>query len=126
MAFTNAEKTKIRRYLGFSELWKQIDMRLESQLDALPLTNPDAETEVRTTLTRIVAIDEAIQSKALTRLDASEIIGEVKLLGPAQLTALRAQGRMLVNQIAITFSVEPFRDYFDEGGGSMGGMIQMG
>lgn len=126
MAFSNAEKTRIRRYLGFSELYRQIDTRLETQLDALPANNPDAETQVRALLGRVGAIDDAIQGKALTRLDASEIIGEVKLLGPEQLRALRTQGRMLINQIAITFDLTPLRDYFDEGGGSMGGFIALG
>lgn len=126
MAFTNAEKTKIRRYLGFSELDRQIDMRLESQLVALPVNNPDAEADVRTVLGLLAQIDAKIMSAALTRLDATRV-ENIELLGPAQLVALRAQGRMLIGQIGITFDVLPLRDYYDTSGGSgMGGLIALG
>ena len=121
--FTNLEKTKLRAYLGFSELFRQIDMRLESQLDALPAANPDAETQVRAKLGMLDAIDAAIQGAALTNLDAVKV-DELVLRGPEQLSALRQQGRMLVGQVAVTFDVQPPRDYFD--GGSTGGCLALG
>jgi hypothetical protein len=124
MAFTNAEKTRLRRYLGFSELYRQVETRLESQLDALPTNNPDAETQVRALLAKVDAVDTKIQSAGLENLDAAKV-KDVVLLGAEQLRALRAQGRMLIRQIAITFDLEPRRDYFDEGG-AMGGLLPLG
>lgn len=126
MAFTNAEKTAIRQYLGFSELYRQIDPRVESQLDALPANNPDAETRVRNVLGSLALIDAKLMSAALTRLDASRV-ENIELLGPEQLAELRRQGRMLVNQIAVTFDITPPRDYFDPSGASgTGGLIALG
>jgi hypothetical protein len=123
MALTEDQKSAVRAYLGWSDQFADLDTRLESQLANL---RASAETRVTALLTKIAAIDDAIQSKALTRLDASEIVGEVKLLGPEQLRTLRVQGRMLCGQLGQVFFVEPKRDYFDEGGGAMGGLIQLG
>jgi hypothetical protein len=44
---------------------------------------------------------------------------EVEMLGPAQIEVLQNVGRSLIQQICITFRVEPSRDYYgaDESGG---------
>lgn len=123
MALTEDQKSAVRAYMGKSDGFTDTDTRLESQLDHL---RASAEARVVALLALISAIDTKLQSAALTRLDASEIVGEVKLLGPEQLTELRKQGRMLCVRLGQIFQMAPAADYFDEGGGSMGGLIPLG
>lgn len=113
MAFTDAQKAQIRQVLGYSELFHDVDTRLESQMDEIGTRSPDAETRVKSSLTAITALDTRI-STALDNLDVRKA-GSIELLGPAQLETLRQHGRMLIQQIAITFEVEIKRDYYGDG-----------
>ena len=127
MAFTDAEKARIRRYLGFSQGFHDVDTRLEGQLDTLPSTWPEAETQVRDILTQLIAVDRKLQGAALGNMNFTEIVGEVKFLGPDQLDALREHGRTLIQQLAITFNIEMSGqpDYYGAVV-STGGIIQLG
>lgn len=127
MAFTLAEKARIRRYLGFSQGFHDIDTRLEGQLDTLPLTYPEAETQVRDILVALDAIDRKLQSAALGNMNFTEIVGELKFLGPAQLDALWQQGRTLIQRLAITFNINMSEqpDYYGASVSS-GGVIPLG
>lgn len=122
MALTDDEASSVRAYLGFSDGFRDLDTRLESQI--LNLT-AGAEARVRALLTRIGEIDTKLQSAALANLDL-ERAEDVTFLGPEQLVALRGQGRMLCRRLGQVFFLEPRADYFDEGGGDMGGLIQLG
>jgi hypothetical protein len=117
VAFTDTEKATIRRYLGFSELFRDVDTRLEGQLDSL---SAEAEALVRATLVQLAAIDAKIHTAALENLDLQRA-EDVTFLGPEQLIALKDYGRSLINRIAVTFEVEPMRDYY--GAGAMGGGV---
>lgn len=127
MAFTETEKARIRRYLGFSQGFHDVDTRLEGQLDTLPLTWPEAETQVRDILAMLDAVDRKLQGAALGNLNFTEIVGEIKFLGPEQLNALRGHGRTLIQRLAITFNIEMSGqpDYYSAAV-STGGVIQLG
>lgn len=122
-AFTNIEKSKIRRYLGFSELWRDLDSRLEGQLNDLPERNPDAADQVREYIAQLDAIWAKLNSAAISNLDVIRA-DEVTFRGPEQLMGLREQGRMLVQAIAITFYIDPPRDIFSSG--TAGGLVALG
>ena len=125
MAFTADQKAAIREYLGFSQLFFQIDPRLESQMDSLPTTVPSAVAIVTGLLTDLAAIDSAIQTAALNNLTLSKA-EDVTFLGPLQLEALRDQGRMKITQLAVIFEVQAKRDYFATGEGNDGGVVPLG
>ena len=117
-SFTPAQRAAIRQYLGWSELFHDVDPRLEGMMSMLDQRAPDAVVRVKNNLVRLADIDDRITS-ALDNLDLTRA-EDINFLGPDQLDALRNQGRMLVNQIAITFELRPPRDYFamgDDGGG---------
>jgi len=124
MSFTLPQRVAIREYLGWSQLFKQIDPRLEGQMDNLPITTPDAVTTVVALLADLAAIDTALQNAAMTNLTLSKA-EDVIFLGGEQLSELRRQGRMKIQQLSIIFELEPKRDYY-ETGDSMGGEIQLG
>jgi hypothetical protein len=98
-AFTLEEKALIRQYLGFSELFHDIDPRLESQMAKIGDRSPEAADHVRTQLVRLANIDTQLEA-ALDNLTLSKA-EDVTFLGPEQLEALRLHGRNLVERIAI-------------------------
>jgi hypothetical protein len=108
--FSSTEKALIRQYLGFSELFHDIDPRLESQMAELGDRSPEAADNVRAQLARLANIDARLDG-ALDNLDLQKA-EEVTFLGPDQLEALRDQGRNLIQRIAIVFQVAPQRDYY--------------
>jgi hypothetical protein len=122
-AFTPEEKALIRQYLGFSELFHDIDPRLESQMAEIGDRSPEAADHVRAQLARLANIDAQLEA-ALDNLTLSKA-EDVTFLGPDQLEALRQHGRNLVERIAIVFQVRPQRDYFGSEVGS-GGVLQLG
>jgi len=122
-AFTDAQKAAIRQYLGFSELFHDVDTRLESQMSEIGTRSPDAATRIVNNLTALAAIDTRLTS-ALDNLDLVRA-EDVTFLGPAQLEAIRTHGRMLIGQIAITLEVQPRRDYYSTGA-EMSGCIMLG
>lgn len=127
MAFTAAEKARIRRYLGFSQGFHDVDTRLEGQLTTLPETYPEAEDQVREILGKLAKIDAKLQTAALGNLNVTEL-GDIKFLGPDQLTALEDWGRRLINQLAITFNIDMSDqpDYFGATSSGGGGVIPLG
>jgi hypothetical protein len=126
VALTEAQKADCRLYLGYAR-GRDLNPALEYRLDAGVLT-AEEEARVGSTLVLLAALDAKLQGAALNNLDL-ERAEDVTFLGPAQLVALRAQGRMLVGRLAILLEVEVARDFFDAGGGtggSMGGFIPLG
>jgi hypothetical protein len=122
-AFTDAQKAAIRQYLGFSELFHDIDPRLEGQMIELGSRAPDAVARVQANLVALADIDARLGG-ALDNLDLTKA-EDILFLGPDQLEALRNQGRMLIQQVAITFELRPKRDYYATGE-CMGGEIPLG
>jgi hypothetical protein len=124
VSFSEAEKARIRRYLGFSQNFGDVDTRLEGQLDTL--SPQEAEDQVREILAKLAAIDAKLQSAALSNLDLSRA-EDVEWLGPDQLLALQNSGRMLINQLGIIFNIDMSGqpDYYGSSAGG-GGVIPLG
>lgn len=123
-SFSSQDKVAIRNYLGFSELFHDLDPRLESQMNDIQARSPDAVAFVQA---RLADLDD-IRSRLGLALDNLDLVQaeDVTFLGPMQLEALRDQGRMLVRQIAIIFELEPKRDVFSTEGVGWGGPINLG
>jgi hypothetical protein len=121
MAFTEDEKSAIRNYLGLSELYKDLDARLEGQLTTL---STYAETRVRACLTKLAAVDAKLDSVALNSLDVKSADGAT-FFGPDQIDALQNYGRTLIGQIATTFLMDVPRDYYGGAAGN-GGALSIG
>jgi hypothetical protein len=124
MAFTGSEKQQIRQYLGYSELFKDIDPRLESQMNDIGnAADQSAATRVRAHLTDLADVDTRLKN-ALDNLTLTKA-EDVNFRGPEELEALRDHGRNVVQRMAIIFELEPKRDYYGSGAG-MGGEIPLG
>lgn len=123
MAFTDTQKASIRRYLGFSEAFHQINTRLESMMDSLDARSPAASSQVLDILSQLQAIDAKNQDVALTGIDFAK--AEDVQWNLDSIRQRQAYGRSLIQRLAITFEVEPARDYYDEGA-TGGGLLAIG
>jgi hypothetical protein len=127
MAFSADEKAAIRQYLGFSELFHDVDARLEGMLSQIDTRAPQAETRIRATLAKLAAVDaniDAVTTGGELTLKVAE--DGVTFAGPDKIAALQAYGRVLVGQIAITLEIDPPRDYFGAGASFGGGYFLLG
>jgi hypothetical protein len=125
MAFTGAEKAAIRQYLGVSELFRDVDSRLEGQFDTVGTIRPDAEARVRALLTRLAAIDTRIEvildgGVDIVKADDAEFDPEKAI------ALLQNTGRSYIAQVAIVFEYEVTRDYYGAPAGFGGGPIALG
>lgn len=79
MALTDAEKIKVRRYLGYNVNAPANDFLGRTLADL----SAAAATEVSGILTQIAAIDTAVSgfASSAVRAGVSEVVGEVKFFG---------------------------------------------
>lgn len=112
MAFTGAEKAAIRNYLGYSELFHDIDTRLEGQMDTIGTTRPDAEARVRALLTKLAALETKITEAGDCFTNLKKGPEGVEFFGPEQILALQSLGATYIQQMSIIFEVSAKRAYF--------------
>lgn len=117
MAFTEAERVKIRRYLGASRLFLSSDPRLESAITTIQSiadggSAPDSSTEddVRAALTTLATIDTYLDECAELAM-AAEDEGTRVDYGYRMGIACK-RGRMLVGLISDALEYRPLRDVF--------------
>lgn len=125
MAFTDAQKRDIRKYLGAPFGFYDLHTRLESMMDVIGASATD-QAEVDEWLTRLGEIDDALtgsgSSTTTATYGALAQVDEVKFHPPTDGTsgsgnaiALVDQGRVLIDRIARALGVAdefPVGDYF--------------
>jgi hypothetical protein len=98
MAFTGAERVRIRMYMGASATHLSHDSRLESAI-ATAEADADLEVHIRTViLVRLAAIDARLEAYE-TSFEAHEI-DELTVDAARASAAARTLGRMWVNRLA--------------------------
>ncbi len=107
MALTDAQKAKVRRYLGFPDVNRLSSYALEGALDAL---SAEGETEVIACLDSIAILDADLTSSwSRQMVDKAE---EVTLRGFEEVQALRSEACRLVDTLAAILDVTPLRNVF--------------
>ncbi len=110
MAFTDAQKVKILRYLGWPirSGWMSNDTFLTA-LAEIEAT-PSAETEITALLARLDYIDAQAGtgklSDALDNVDVSSLGRDDVVLNPSEILRLRMEGRRLSGQLAYLTGLE--------------------
>lgn len=106
MSFTNAEKYKIRKYLGYPQVYKQANPRLESALDQVGL-DVDAVADVQDILSKITQVEtfliQALSTAGLKK--AEEIEWYPDTSGSATVVSLNQQARKFCSQLSSIFGV---------------------
>ncbi len=118
MAFTEAEKVKMRLFLGFPDVFQQSNPRLESVFDVIG-SRADTETKVREIITAIEAADTKVNNvlaqAGVKRVDEVEFFQSSKGSNAAVDDA-RRNGRMHVGRLSIILGVPKQGDIFGETG----------
>ena len=88
MAFTEAQRVKVRMYLGWSARFWQMDSRLEQAMNAVD-DKADTVSYCQGLLTSLEEVDTAITG-CYTRLKALKV-GAIELSGHGEMAALRSE-----------------------------------
>lgn len=115
MALSNLERTNTRLYLGYSNLNRYKNTRLEGTFDAI---DSDAEALIRAILTEIAAVDAVLAAAGLT-VSAQGTLKKVDEIewyntttGASNGTGAIARGRSLITRLSIMLGVPVYGDYF--------------
>lgn len=123
MAFTGAEKARIRSLGGWGSRWTQTNTRLESSMDAIGSVAPDEEALIRTYLTKLTELDTLI-------FEAHGVVG-VKQTGSvimddtAGVAGLRSEGARYVEAIFAILECNVIQNFY-RSGSPKGGQVQYG
>lgn len=110
MAFTEAQKVKIRYYLGWGDRFRQSDSALEQAMLAVEQNSDTVDFIVDELIVDLEAITESLVD-ARKRLKAAKV-GSITLPMANEIAMLRSEGRRLANSLASTLSVETRQDVF--------------
>jgi hypothetical protein len=122
MAFTDDQLTLLRSYLGYPDVFRQYDPRLESAF--LSVGNlASASARVVTLLASLATVDAALASVLLGAgaVEADEVKYAAthrgsNSTGSTFLDGIRAEGRRYGGQLSALFAVPIQNDYYGEGG----------
>ena len=120
MALSSADKTKIRRFLGYADVTQGYYSTLEGVMNSI---SADGETAIGVILTDLDTIETTLRSSwSRQKVTKAE---EVTLAGPGEIRALRSEGDRLVENLGSVLGVSPARAYFSNTG-ARGGVARRG
>ena len=127
MAFTEAQKVQIRGYLGYPDVFRYANPRLESALEVVG-SRPETQASVEALLGQLADL----QTRFGAQLSTSGVkkVDEIEFFEIGPIAALCTFGRMLCGQLSTLFGVPLASDAFGPGGYSgdwfMGASFQYG
>lgn len=117
MAFTEAQKVKLRVYLGYPDTYQQANTRLESAIDVIG-GRAATQTEVESVLASLAAVEtslaSSLSSAGLKR--AEDVEWYEGSSGSAAIDQKRSEGRRYCSRLSIIFGVPLAGDYFGSRG----------
>lgn len=122
MALTETQKAQARQYLGWERGYDR-NSKLEDKLTNL---SADEETLVAAVLTRLVALDTALDGLVTGGAARVRKVDEIEFQPDSAFVLYREQGRSLVARLTALLGVEPLRDYYGDGGVSVAVPIPLG
>lgn len=122
MALTDTQRAQVRQYLGWERGYDR-NSKLEDKMANL---SSEEETLVAAVLTRLVAIDTAIDSLTSDASARLRRVDEVEFSDRDPFEQQRDQGRRLVARLTALLGVEINRDYYGDGGGPIAAPIPLG
>jgi len=114
MAFTDAQKAKIRRYLGYPDVFRYANTRLESAIEVIG-GRAEVQTLVEADLTALDAIDAKLSSAASSQ-GGIKRVDDIEFYQGQVVSQIQSDGRRIVGRLSITFGVPIEGDYFGSGG----------
>lgn len=119
MAFTDAQKVQIRKYLGAPDVHRQANTRLESALDVIG-SRSDSQTEVESILASLVLVEaKLVSSWATAGLARAEDVEWFQSKGggaSAETEGKRSEGRRFCSRLSQLIGYPLLGDAFGTGG----------
>lgn len=111
MALTSTQQAQIRQFLGYPDLFRYKNTRLEGAINGnLSL---DAEALIIEQIAQLVTIDTALVSGTGLTTAGVKKVDEIEFFGAmVTINSLRALGRTVAARISTTLGVPFFSDYF--------------
>lgn len=122
MAFSDAQKTQIRRYLGYPDVYRQAHTRLESAIDVVG-SRPDTQTLIESDLAALVAIEAKLSGAVLSSAGVRKV-DEIEFFQNGSLDITRKEGRRICGRLSVTFGVPLASDVFGTSGYGGDGWMQ--
>jgi len=108
VSFTSAESYKIRKYLGYPQVYRQSNPRLESAIEVVG-NDVDAVADVRDILSKIAVVESfltsALDTAGLKSADNQEVEWYPDKSGSSPVVSLNQQANKFCNQLSIIFGV---------------------
>lgn len=127
LPFVEAERAKIRNYLGWSDRYRDYDTRLESEMNGIG-NDVNADTGaafiVRDILAKLQNVDDSLEG-GMGNQTLRAVKGGTVFQGAEEMRTYREHGRSLIQRMAVIFDVAPKRDYYGDEASS-GGLVQRG
>ncbi len=128
MAFSEAQRVKIRKYLGFPDTFQQNNTRLESAMNVIG-SRPDTQAAVEAVLTDLATAETQVAASFTTAgLKRAEDVEWYE--GGTEIRSKLGLGRMHAARLSIIMGVPLVGDYFGtsgyQGDNWMGPMNQYG
>lgn len=119
MAFTDGQRVQIRLVLGYPDVFRYYNPRLESCFDVIG-GRPDTQAAVEDLLTKIAALDTKlgaiINLAGLKRAEDVEWFQAMNAKMSAPMTAVATLGRIYISRLSSLMGVPIWGDFFGEGG----------
>lgn len=113
MALSATQKAQIRQYLGYPDLYRYKNVRLEGVLDGN--LSAEAETLVAGYLTQLAAIDAVVTGKVVSRAGLKRV-DEIEFYEGKQRQEVLAIGRQYVGRLSNALGVPVYGDAFGDSG----------
>lgn len=122
MALSDTQKAQVRQYLGWERGYDR-NSKLEDKLLNL---SSEEETLVTAVLTKLSALDTAIDSLVTSAAGRVVQVDEVRFSERDPFEQFREQGRRLVSRLVALLGVDINRDFFGDGGAPIAAPIPLG
>lgn len=128
MAFSETQKTQIRRYLGYPDVYRQANTRLESAIEVVG-SRPETQTLIEADLASLATIEAKLSGSVLSSAGVKKV-DEIEFFQNGSLSVTRQEGRRICGRLSITFGVPIASDVFSsmgyQGDAWMHNIIPMG
>ncbi len=115
MALTATQQAQIRQFLGYPDLFRYENVRLEGAINGN--LSAEAEALIVAQLVQLVTIDTALVSGTGLTSAGIKKVDEVEFFGAmVTINTLRALGRTVAGRIGTTLGVPFYSDYFGGNG----------
>jgi hypothetical protein len=118
MAFSDIQRAKIRHYLGYPDVFRAANPRLEDAMNVVG-DRPEVQADIEVILGHLATADAQIAGQGTTSAAGVKRVDEIEFFPKGEtdaLTEARRWGRMWASRLSIVLGVPIANDVFSERG----------